>query len=91
MCDLLVDTRHWRVNEALPYNFIKIEALVQLFSCEFSEVFKNTDFIEFLRVTASAIWLFVDFACLLFGSFSIKMFVKFFSFESSVQVTDNLE
>ena len=29
--------------------FIKKETLVQMFSCEFSEIFKNTFFIEHLR------------------------------------------
>ena len=29
-------------------NFIKIETLTQVFSCEFSEIFKNTLFIEHL-------------------------------------------
>ena len=31
----------------------KIEALAQVFSCEFCETFKNTFFIEHLRVTTS--------------------------------------
>ena len=34
-------------------NFIKKETLVQLFSCEFCEIFKNTFFTEHLRTTAS--------------------------------------
>ena len=34
-------------------NFIKKEALAQVFSCEFCEIFKNTFFTEHLRVTAS--------------------------------------
>ena len=34
-------------------NFIKKEALAQVFSCEFSEISKNTFFKEHLRTTAS--------------------------------------
>ena len=34
-------------------NFIKKEALVQLFSCEFCEISKNTFFTEYLWTTAS--------------------------------------
>ena len=34
-------------------NFIKKETLVQVFSCEFSKIFKNTFFTEHLRATAS--------------------------------------
>ena len=33
------------------YNFIKKETLVQVFSCEFCEISKNTFFTEHLRVT----------------------------------------
>ena len=40
--------------QASPYNFIKKETLVQLFSCEFYELFKNTFITEHLRATASA-------------------------------------
>ena len=36
------------------WNFIKKEALAQLFSCEFSEISKNTFFPEHLWTTASA-------------------------------------
>ena len=36
-------------------NFIKKEALAQVFSCEFSEISKNTFFIEHLRAAASNI------------------------------------
>ena len=36
-------------------NFIKKEALAQVFSCEFCKIFKNTFFTEQLRVTASDI------------------------------------
>ena len=32
-------------------NFIKKETLVQMFSCEFCKIFKNTLFIEYLRAT----------------------------------------
>ena len=35
------------------YNFIIKEAPTQEFSCEFSEIFKNTHFEEYLRTTAS--------------------------------------
>ena len=35
------------------YNFIKKETLAQLFSCEFSEIFKNTFLTEHLRETPS--------------------------------------
>ena len=34
-------------------NFIKIETLGQVFFCEFCKIFKNTFFIEHLRVTTS--------------------------------------
>ena len=34
-------------------NFIKKEALAQVFSCEFCEIFKNTFFTEHLRTTTS--------------------------------------
>ena len=34
-------------------NFIQKEALAQVFSCEFSEISKNTFFTEHLRATAS--------------------------------------
>ena len=34
-------------------NFIKKETLVQVFSCEFCEISKNTFFTQHLRVTAS--------------------------------------
>ena len=34
-------------------NFIKKEALTQVFSCEFYEIFKNTFFTEHLRTIAS--------------------------------------
>ena len=36
-----------------PLTYIKKETLEQMFSSEFSEVFKNTFFIEQLRVIAS--------------------------------------
>ena len=43
------------------YNFIKKETLVQVFSCEFSEISKNTFFTEHLWATASVIiWIFAD-------------------------------
>ena len=35
------------------FNFIKKEALVQVFSCEFCEIFTNIFFTEHLRATAS--------------------------------------
>ena len=38
----------------LACNFIKIETLAQVFSCEFCEVSKNTFFTEHLWATASA-------------------------------------
>ena len=37
------------------FNFIKREALVQMFSCEFCEDFKNTFFTEHLRATAGLV------------------------------------
>ena len=40
-------------------NFIKKETLVQVFSCEFCEIFKNTYFEEHLRTTASGFMFFV--------------------------------
>ena len=35
------------------FNFIKKEALAQVFSCEICEIFKNTFFTEYLWTTAS--------------------------------------
>ena len=40
----------------ISQNFIKKETLVQLFSCEFCEISKNTFFIEHLWTTASKVW-----------------------------------
>ena len=37
----------------LAYNFIKKEALAQVFSCEFCEIFKNIYSTEHLWATAS--------------------------------------
>ena len=39
----------------VAYNFIKKETLAQVFSCEFSEISKNTFFTEHLWATASEI------------------------------------
>ena len=39
--------------QAEAWNFIKKETLAQLFSCEFSEISKNTLFTEHLRATTS--------------------------------------
>ena len=36
----------------LAYNFIKIETLAQVFSCEFCEISKNTFFTEYVWATA---------------------------------------
>ena len=44
--------------QALTCNFIKKEALAQVFFCEFYEIFKNTFFTEHLRATASLTLLF---------------------------------
>ena len=41
----------------LAYNFIKKETLEQVFSCEFSEIFKNTYFYKTPLVAASVIWI----------------------------------
>ena len=38
--------------QVLACNFIKKETLAQVFSCEFSEIFKNTFFTEHLQTTA---------------------------------------
>ena len=40
-------------SEASACNFVKNEAQAQVFFCKFYEIFKNTFFIEHLRVTAS--------------------------------------
>ena len=40
-------------NKIEVYNFIKTETLAQVFSCEFSEIFKNTFFQRTRLVTAS--------------------------------------
>ena len=42
-----------RKTKLQAYNFIKKEALAQVFFCEFCEVFKNTFFTEHLWTTAS--------------------------------------
>ena len=39
--------------KAKAFNFIKREALAQMFSCEFYEISKNTCFTKHLRTTAS--------------------------------------
>ena len=44
--------------QALTCNFIKKEALAQVFFCEFYEIFKNTFFTEHPRATASLTLLF---------------------------------
>ena len=44
------------MNNSIPnstWNFIKKETLAEVFSCEFSEICKNTFFTEHLRETAS--------------------------------------
>ena len=38
---------------AFRCNFVVTEALAQVFSCEFFEIFKNTLFTEHLQMTAS--------------------------------------
>ena len=43
----------WVKHEPRACNVIKREALVQMFSCEFCEIFKNTFLIENLQATAS--------------------------------------
>ena len=42
-----------KISQIQACNFIKKETLAQMFSCEFSEIFKNTFFTEHLRTTAS--------------------------------------
>ena len=42
-----------RLQRLKSCNFIKNETLVQVFSCEFCEIFKNTYFVEHLRTTTS--------------------------------------
>ena len=43
-------------------NFVKTETLVQMFSCEFCEISKNTFFTEHFRATASVlVWLICKF------------------------------
>ena len=41
------------IEAAIRCNFIKKETLVQVFSCEFCEIFQNTFFIEHIRTIAS--------------------------------------
>ena len=43
----------WVKHEPRACNVIKKEVLVQMFSCEFCEIFKNTFLIENLQATAS--------------------------------------
>ena len=43
--------------QAFGCSFIKKETLVQVFSCEFRETFKNTFFTEDLRATASVFYI----------------------------------
>ena len=42
--------------QASAYNFIKIEILAQVFSCEFCEISNNTFFTEYVWATASVSW-----------------------------------
>ena len=41
--------------QALAYNFIKKKTLVQVFFCEFCEIFKNTFLTKHLRTIASVL------------------------------------
>ena len=43
----------WIKLQTSSCNFIKKETLTQVFSCTFCEIFKNTFFTEYLRVTTS--------------------------------------
>ena len=43
----------FQIQQLEVFNFIKIEALAQVFSCEFCKIFNNTFFTEHLRTTAS--------------------------------------
>ena len=47
--------------QAKACNFIQKKTLVQVFPCEFSEIFKNTFLTEYLRATASVASLFLRF------------------------------
>ena len=42
-----------KVSDLRPVNFIKPETPIQLFSCEFCEIFKNTFLTELLRTSFS--------------------------------------
>ena len=55
---------------AWPCNFIYKDTTKQVFSCEFSEIFRNTFFTKHLR------WLFLDFATTILTSF-FYVFWKF--------------
>ena len=47
------ERKAWDESYRKPFNSIKKETLIQVFSCEFCEVSKNTFFIEHLWATAS--------------------------------------
>ena len=52
--------RRTPVPEPETCNFIKKETLAQVFSCEFSEISKNTFFVEHLWATASEYKILAD-------------------------------
>ena len=49
----LCQSLYFKKIESLACNFIKIETLAQVFSCEFSEISKNTFFTKYVWATAS--------------------------------------
>ena len=64
--------------QAETWNFIKIEALGQVFSCEFWEIFKNTFFTRHLRSTAIAFFVCYRQTSVFFLCFiDLRCFVRF--------------
>ena len=49
---ILSFTYSWQGTEATARDIVMDETLVQVFSSEFCEIFKNTSFIEHLQATA---------------------------------------
>ena len=58
----------------LAYNFIKIETLAQVFSCEFCKIAKNTFFTEHIWATAS---LYIRIFKVIFGNFWMNKLISF--------------
>ena len=67
------------------YNFIKEESLVQVFSCEFCEIFKNTLFTEHIWETVCASSPFSLFICLATVISKLEIISQLFHYRNAVQ------